>query len=262
MPLISLSQSSSTPAPQYLSVVPSDRALVEKHSPGALAPSQELKFKTHIGNNVEDYNNLLVPPALPVSFSDSAIFTSAQGTGASERVGRTTTLHMWTVRLLLSCRYYQNIAPEVTQQCFPPSYRVVMGIDHQPIADVYTIPMGDLFDTAGFQNPAHLAYLYPFNPVNEQRFTILYDNCGVIETRNAIDSFNGGTDEASQCLSKQLEFKTVLKVKADYPDGQIASNTERPFIFVIMPQHGDTPAPSGTTYKTACQAIHQFRYTD
>lgn len=260
MPLTSLSSSSSTPAPQYLSVVPSDRSLVEKHSPGALAPSQELKFKTAVTNQVLDYKNLLIPPAFPQMFSQVDLFSCDQGTGASERVGRTTTLHMWTVRLLLYCRYYQGVL--LATGCFPPAYRVVMGIDHQPVPGDYTITLQELFDTAQTANPAHLTYLFPFNPVNEQRFTILYDNCGVLEPRNALDSFNAGSDTASQCLSKTLEFKTVLKVKGDYSDGVAVSNTERPFIFVIMPQHSDENAPSGTSFKTACQAVHQFRYTD
>ena len=261
MPLTSLSQSSATPAPQYLSVVPSDRSLVEKHSPGALAPSQELKFFQTVSDSPAFAFQSLVS-AMPVMYSTNNLFYPTQGVGATQRVGRSTTLHLWSLRMQLKCStLLSTITPP---QPTPAVYRVVLGVDHQPDPSSTTITVDDLFATLGATTYGHMAYQLPFNPVNEQRFTILYDNYGHMGQDNHfsyVPSVAPGTHKDGQCLTQSLEFKTVLKVKGDYPSTSGSSVTERPFLFVMLPQTFSTSTGADVSV-TRFQAAHNFRFTD
>jgi len=262
MPLTGLSTSSSTPQPQYLSVVPSDRQLVEKHS-GAVGPSQELKFVTSIGGSTGNAPDLAIAP--PNYFSSTYICPMTRGTEANSRIGRTTTLHLWSVRVWLEANLYH--VGTYGGSSFPLStamYRVVFGIDHQPDSTTAQVDPADLFSYPPGLLAGHGFYQLPFNPVNEQRFTILYDNYGKCDGTNGLmlDTHPTTPVAAMLALGKTLEFKTVLNVKQEYGDSDIQSNSERPFVFVWLPQ-ATLHQSTGTLLSTqSAQICHNFRFTD
>lgn len=256
MPL-SASVGSGAPAPQYLSVVASDRSLIDKHSPGALSPSQELKYFNPLTQGTSTFLNIL--GAVPPHHSEANLFRVSQGVGATERVGRTATIHLWSFRLHVTC---SSIVATATQQCRAPLYRVVAGIDHQPIGsgvDEEAIKIEELFATTT-TNLGHAGYMLPFNPVNEQRFTILYDKFGSMKQDNSYPITAGGV-VTPYALTEAMEFKTVLNLKCEFSETTGPSSTERPFLFVVLPQTLEVD-PSPDFSFTTVQAMHMFRYTD
>lgn len=246
--------------PSYLSVVPSDRSLIERHSPGALPPSQELKYKLHSDYPTTPVSFVTYGTSVePAKFSNTVCFNIGQGTGADERVGRTATIHLWGARILIGCNHlikwkYGTAAPQ---------YRVVLGIDQQPNTGSSTLNLNDVFQVPAAQSTEQW-YSYPFSPVNEQRFTILYDKWGHLKQDNHAQMPDPAASPFSASyLSETLEFKTVLKLKTEFVDGGNAPVNARPFIFLMLPQTlSSVPVVAGETANCHFHVNQWFRFTD
>lgn len=269
--LSSLSAESANPPPQYLSVVPSDRALIEKHSPGALAPSQELKYRHDFPLRFgKEYSTMpwdvaaVQPPEI---YWNDEFFQTSVGTGPTQRIGRTATVHLWSLRMRFTCGHTSRPTFPTQPVGGGPEYRLIIGVDHQPTAlpltptsaaDALLAPMPAPLIAGGYDY-----LLRALNPVTEQRFTVLYDKVRSLGEAKTRDSFIEPSTQQSvtEYYSDIVEFKTVLKLKCNFNDGAALPYDERLFVFAYLPQALPVKADAINTWTTlnSCSFV---RFTD
>lgn len=264
-----LSSASGNPPPQYLSVVPSDRSLIEKHSPGSLAPGQELKYRNDFFLHQDSYKALVLTSsaattptaAEPAIFSTDTLFQTSSGTGSTQRVGRTCTVHLWHVRLRITCHHISNSGTQ-SDAGSNPQARVVFGVDHQPDPSGGVSYVSDtLFAALPVGTPGGTKhYLRSFAPTAEQKFTILYDK--MVELREpTVRSYLTSGIQVRELYGADVDFKTVLNLKCNFPEGASLPSDERLFCFVYLPQAVNAPTPLIANSTNA--ELHSWvRFTD
>jgi len=188
-----------------------------------------------------------------------------RGTEVNLCIGCTIIFYLWLVWVWLEANlYHVGTYGGLFFLFFIVMYCVVFGIDYQPDFTIVQVDSADLFSYPPGLFVGHGFYQLPFNFVNEQRFTILYDNYGKCDGTNGLmfDIHLTTPVAAMLALGKTLEFKIVLNVKQEYGDSDIQSNSERPFVFVWLPQ-ATLHQSTGTLLSTqSAQICHNFRFTD
>lgn len=208
----------------FLSVVPTMRDLVLKHSPASLRPDQELKYHNSTAGR------LIVTSELAQTFGDN-IFSPSLGTGAQDRIARTTVIHGLEMDLTLEF-HAKTVDPETMTHW--PTIRWVVVLDKQSDG-LFGVPSWqDVFDAPALNNSPGDMNFSVFrahrNMLNSQRFVILHDKIITPSEMAMVYDIDPTSHSAFLPTLATVKFNTVMNVKSNYADSSDVSQDTRLFM--------------------------------
>jgi hypothetical protein len=232
----------------YRRYVPRRKSYIRFPARRTTIPTQEKKFKDiDIDGNASADNTFGTTWALAdfngSNSQHSPLSTIAQGTGDSDRIGRSIWLHEIYMKLLIVGDAFNN---ETTVN---NALRLALVLDNEPCGADPTV--GDIF--AQTSNPNSFRNLY-----YARRFKVLRDVKYIHRTGYVWDSTAGQVDvtESSRYVDVSFKFKTPIRIEYGGTAGTVADMTDKNIVLCMISQGGQP-----THIKSSMSKI-RMRFTD